>query len=154
VSYIADAFIVKEEKEKHQECNLVITTTSDLLLHAIQEEWGGDVLTIGYGLDVDILKEDALEKNLDIVCVRLLTKYPMASKSLKRNPLRAAQYFIRHPMMSKLLIKQKLLLRNTVNKFPYNERDHWINFTKCELCMVCNMPLLSHNFGELLSEKN
>ena len=49
------------------------------------------------------------------------------------------------------LIKQKILMKAAVNKYPYNERDHWISYSKCELCKVCNMPLLSHEFAERLA---
>ena len=132
--------------------NLRIRTTTDLLLFAIDNEWGGDALTIGYGLDVDVFNESSLEKNLDIICVRLLTSYPTASEHLKAYPFRAAKYFFTHPVMAKLLIKQKLQFRNAINKFPYNERDHWISYSKCELCKVCDMPMLSHEFGESLQK--
>jgi len=129
---------------------LLIRTRTPLLEHSVEHEWGGDVLSIGYGLDVDVYEESTLELNLDIVCVRLLARYPTASGSLRKDPLRALNYFLRHPLMSKLAIRQKLMLRNTVNKFPYNERDHWISYGKCELCKVCDMPLLSFEFGEQL----
>ncbi len=151
--YANNHFQITRSSELKPDRKLLIRTDSKLLSHSIKQDWGGDVLTIGYGIDIDVFDEQALEQNLDIVCVRLLTKYPTAKESMIKNPLRAMTYFIRHPMMSKLVLKQKLILRNEVNKFPYNERDHWINFTKCELCQVCNMPLFSFEFGESLNPK-
>jgi hypothetical protein len=129
---------------------LLIRTESHLLRFAVENEWGGDVLTIGYGIDVDVYDELTLEQNLDIVCVRLITRYPTASGTLKKDPVRAVSYFLKHPMMTQLAVKQKLMLRNAVNKFPYNERDHWISWSKCELCRVCDLPLLSWELGELV----
>ncbi|MBI3512252.1 MAG: MBL fold metallo-hydrolase [Bacteroidetes bacterium] len=129
---------------------LLITTRSHLLKFAIENEWGGDVLTIGYGLDVYVYEELTLEQNLDIVCVRLITRYPTTKGSLRKDPFRALNYFLKHPMMSKLALRQKLKMRNTINKFPYNERDHWISWSKCDLCKVCNLPLLSWELGEQL----
>jgi len=152
LDYENNKFIISNSKEMKADRKLLIRTDSKLLSHSISHDWGGDVLTIGYGIDVDVFDEKALEQNLDIVCVRLLTKYPTAKESLNKHPLRAMGYFLRHPMMGKLALKQKMKLRNEVNKFPYNERDHWINFTKCELCMVCNLPLFSFEFGESLKE--
>ena len=149
--YDNEKFYITRTKEIKKDRKLLITTDSKLLSHSISRDWGGDVLTIGYGIDVYVIDEKALEQNLDIVCVRLLTKYPTASESLSKHPLRAMSYFIRHPMMGKLALKQKITLRSAVNKFPYNERDHWINFTKCELCRVCNMPLFSFEYGESLT---
>jgi len=130
---------------------LHIRTKSHLLKYSFEREWGADAMTIGYGLDVDVFEELTLEKNLDIVCVRLLSRYPQASKYIIRQPFRTLNWFITNPMMSKLAIKQKLMLKAAVNKYPYNERDHWISYSKCELCKVCNMPLLSHEFAEGLT---
>lgn len=143
-------FVIERSQTAAADTRLLLRTRAVLLAHALNHDWGGDVLTIGYGVDVDIYDEPALEQNLDIVCVRLLTRYPTTSSSLKKDPIRALSYFIRHPLMSKLAIRQKLMLRNTVNKFPYNERDHWISWSKCDLCKVCDLPELSFRFGEQL----
>ncbi|MEO8150025.1 MAG: MBL fold metallo-hydrolase [Bacteroidia bacterium] len=144
-------FSVKNTKALSEKIKIVITTRSDLLEYAMDNLWGGDVLTIGYGLDVDVFDEPTLEKNLDIVCVRLLTRYPTTTDSLRKDPFRTLNYFFKHPMMSRLAIKQKLTMRNAVNKFPYNERDHWISYNKCELCKVCNLPELNFDFVEGLT---
>jgi hypothetical protein len=130
---------------------LLITTWSYLLQSCIDKEWGGDILTMGYGLDVYVYDEMTLEKNLDIVCVRLISRFPSAKTDLQKNPFRALKFYFKQPMLARLAIKQKLQLRCAVNKYPYNERDHWITYTKCELCKVCNMPLLSYEFGERMS---
>ncbi|MBI3501894.1 MAG: MBL fold metallo-hydrolase [Bacteroidetes bacterium] len=151
-------FNVRFEKNKFkvyrsaepQGTKLLIRTKYYLLKHSLENLWGGDVLTIGYGIDVDVFEEDVLEKNIDIVCVRLLARYPTTLESLRKDPFRALNYFAKHPMMSALAMKQKLMLKSAVNKFPYNERDHWISYSKCDLCQVCNMPLLSFEFGEKL----
>jgi hypothetical protein len=150
IQYDGNSFIVNVADTMFHNSKLLLKTDSKLLLYALDTIWGGDSLTIGYGIDVDIFDESALEKNLDIVCVRLITSYPTTSDNLRKEPFRAIKYFLTNPHLSKLAVKQKLMMRKTVNKFPYNERDHWISFTKCELCQVCNMPLLSFDFGERL----
>lgn len=146
VSYENNYFLVERSEKAAEKMKLQLRTTSTLLLHSVEHEWGGDALTIGYGMHVDVFDESALEKNLDMVCVRLLTRFPTTTKSLRRDPFRAMKYFIKHPLMSKLALMQKLRLKNSIVKYPYNERDHWLTFTKCELCQVCNMPLLSYEF--------
>jgi hypothetical protein len=148
VQFASGRFVVERDAQPHAGHRLLLRTKSNLLHYAVENIWGGDVLTIGYGIDVDVYDELTLEQNLDIVCVRLITRYPTAAGSLRKDPFRAIKYFIKHPMMSKLAIRQKLKLRNTVNKFPYNERDHWISWSKCDLCKVCNLPLLSWEMGE------
>jgi hypothetical protein len=129
---------------------LILTVDSKLLFHSLDREWGGDFLTIGYGMDIEVFEEQTLEKNLDIVCVRLLARYPHAFQTMIRQPLRTAKFFLTNPLLSKLYVKQKLRMRNEVNKYPYNERDHWISYSKCDLCQVCKMPLLSFELGEQL----
>lgn len=148
VRFTNGRFIVERNAQPDADHRLLLRTKSHLLHYAVENNWGGDVLTIGYGIDVDVYDELTLEQNLDIVCVRLITRYPTATGSLRKDPFRAINYFLKHPMMSKLAITQKLKLRNVVNKFPYNERDHWISWSKCDLCKVCNLPLLSWEMGE------
>jgi len=143
-------FIGEITSEITKDSLLSISTSSDLLFHSIENEWGGDVLTIGYGVEVEVFEEATLELNLDIVCVRLISRFPRTKDEVKKNPMRLIKYYYNNPMLAKLAIKQKLALRKLVNKIPYNERDHWISYTKCELCMVCNLPLLSYEFGENL----
>jgi hypothetical protein len=145
-----DAFTAVRATEAAENSILIIRTSTILLHYSLDNEWGGDALTIGYGIDVDVFSERALEKNLDIVCVRLLTRYPRASRQLAKRPFRALKYYFTNPMLGTLALKQKLKLKSQVNKFPYNERDHWITYTKCDLCHVCNMPLLSWELGESL----
>ena len=149
--YENNEFVVSLNSQVKPNIALYLVTTSQLLNYSLSNEWGGDALTIGYGVDVFVNDESILEKNIDIVCVRLICRYPSAKKQLKENPFRAVKYYFNNPMLGKLAITQKFRLKNTINKFPFNERDHWITYTKCELCQVCNMPLLSYEFGESLT---
>ncbi len=126
VKFDGNEFIVDRADAIAEHAILLVRTSSVLLHYSLDNEWGGDALTIGYGIDVDVLHEDALEKNLDIVCVRLLTRYPRASTQLMKRPLRALKYYFTNPILGTLALKQKFKLKSQVNKFPYNERDHWI----------------------------
>jgi hypothetical protein len=144
------SFVVTRSSTPFAGRKLNITTTSRLLNFSFEREWGADVMTIGYGIDVEVFEELTLEKNLDIVCVRLLSLYPKATDNLIKQPFRSVKWLVTNPIMSALAIKQKLSLRAAVNKYPYNERDHWISYSKCDLCKVCNMPLLSKEFAEQL----
>jgi hypothetical protein len=123
---------------------VVITTTARMLAYSLSRVWGGDALTAGYALTVEMFDLDALEKNLDIVCVRLITRYPVMREDILRQPLRAAKYFLTNPTIAALHVNQKVKLRPYVNRYPYNERDHWIAVTKCELCQVCKLPVIDN----------
>jgi hypothetical protein len=151
LQYVQNKFEVEIAESPPETSSLIISTTSELLLHSFSHEWGGDILTIGYGMDIDVFEEETLEKNLDIVAVRLLSRFPDTVKTLLKQPVRALKFFFSNPFLSKIYLKQKFTLRKHVNKFPYNERDHWISYSKCDLCQVCNLPLLSYELGQKLT---
>ena len=125
-----------------EEDRLLITTRAELVAKNLQKPWGGDLLSIGYGVSVDVYEELSLEKNLDIVAVRLISRYPIYRDDLLKYTGRMVKYYTANPSLTSLWLMQKLRLKPYVNKYPYNERDHWISYNKCELCKVCNIPQL------------
>lgn len=135
-------FTLSTGSETGKDRRVIITTTARMLAYSLMRVWGGDALTSGYGLTVEMFDLDALEKNLDIVCVRLITRYPIMREDILRQPLRAAKYFLTNPTIAALHVKQKVKLKPYVNRYPYNERDHWVATTKCELCQVCKIPVI------------
>jgi hypothetical protein len=129
---------------------LTLTTDSKILNYCFASEWGGDAIIIGYGAEITILDKSIIEESLDIICVRLLTRQPVASQQMKAAPLRALKYLINNPITTSWAIKQVVKSKNQVNKNPVNERSVWLRKTKCEICQVCNIPMLSDTFGESL----
>jgi hypothetical protein len=124
----------------NQDDRLVITTRASLLSLNLDKDWGGDLLSIGYGADIQVFEELSLEKNLDIVCMRLISRFPMFREDFVQHAGRIVRYYLTNPSIANLWITQKIKLRSYVNKYPFNERDHWITYNKCELCKVCNIP--------------
>ena len=129
---------------------LLLRTKSRFLNFSLDNEWGGDVFIGGYSLDMDVLKDIAMKENLDMACVRLLTDYPIGSETMRSEPLRAAKYLYNNPVLAKISFEQRFFAPKILNKIDYNERDRWINKSKCEICQICNIPLLSHELGEQL----
>lgn len=119
---------------------LLITTKAALLSLNLDKPWGGDLLSIGYGAQVEVFEERSLEKNLDIVCMRLISRFPMFHEDFRSHIGRMLKYYLGNPSLTNLWIYQKIKLRPYVNKYPFNERDHWITYSKCELCKVCKIP--------------
>lgn len=132
-------FSISDSQYPAATSRVVINTTARLLEYSLSRVWGGDVLQ-AYGFTVEMFDQDALDKNLDIVCVRLITRYPIMREDILKHKARAAKYFLTNPTIAQLQLKQKIMLKPYVNRFPYNERDHWIATSKCQLCKVCNMP--------------
>jgi hypothetical protein len=155
VRWEVDRFILIRSNEAMQKRKVLISTYGRKLKKCLEKQWGGDVITSGYALLVEIYDELSLEKNLDIVCVRLITRYPLARKDLTKFPLRALHFYLASPKSTSLWLQQKLTLRPHVNKYPFNERDHWITYNKCELCKVCHMPEVDQKIfhPQLLPEK-
>lgn len=128
----------------------MLRTKSRYLNFSLDNEWGGDVFIGGYSLDMDVLDEIAMKQNLDMACVRLLVCYPIGSETMLKEPARAAKYLYNNPVLARISFEQRFFAPKTLNKIDYNERDRWINKTKCEICQICDMPLLSHELGEQL----
>ena len=140
IAYLEGLFRISGNDCSTAEDRLVIKTRGHLLSKNLDKMWGGDLLSIGYGIDVEVFEELSLEKNLDIVCVRLISRYPVFKEDALKNISRVIKYYFRNPALTNLWIKQKIKLRPYVNKYPFNERDHWITYNKCDLCQVCKMP--------------
>lgn len=132
----------------HTGINLEIQTTSTNLFYAIKELWGGDVFFIGYGADIHIIEDDCIKDNLDILSLRILSRFPTAKGTVFKDPFRTLQYLYHNRVHSAIALKQKISLRNKVNKIPFNERSHWINKSKCEICLSCNLPLLTNELAQ------
>lgn len=144
--------MVRLTRSGHVQADSVLTLTTDskILNYCFASEWGGDAIIIGYGAEITILDKSIIEESLDIICVRLLTRQPVASQQMKAAPLRALKYLINNPITTSWAIKQVVKSNNQLNKNPVNERSVWLRKTKCEICQVCNIPMLSDTFGESL----
>jgi hypothetical protein len=140
ITYEDSAFVIRKSFVPLEDKRLLITITVNNLMYCLKKVWGGDVISIGYGLTVDVYDQLTLEKNLDIVCIRLITRYPIAKKEMPKSPLRVMKFYANNPKITTFWLKQKILLKPYVNKYPFNERDHWLTYSKCDLCAVCKMP--------------
>jgi hypothetical protein len=140
ISFQDGQAIVQRNDKQAENDRLIIETKASLVALNLGKEWGGDLLSIGYGINVHVFDESSLEKNLDLVCVRLISRFPNFKDDFLAHSPRAVKYYFSNPGLTNLWISQKLKLKPYVNKYPFNERDHWITCNKCDLCKVCNMP--------------
>jgi hypothetical protein len=140
INFTENKFAIMRSNKPLEDRRLLITTSAKKLLVSLQRVWGGDILTIGYGITVEAYDLLTLEKNLDIVCMRLITRYPIAKKDMPKEPFRVLRFYAQNPKITTFWLKQKMILKPYVNKYPFNERDHWLTYNKCNLCAVCKMP--------------
>jgi L-ascorbate metabolism protein UlaG (beta-lactamase superfamily) len=88
--------------------HLVLETTAARLRYAIGSPWGGDVLVIGYGCDLEIPDPALVQDGTAMRCVELLTRYPDAKRSLWQSPARMLRYVASTWFASKHKIIERL----------------------------------------------
>jgi beta-lactamase family protein len=128
---------VERSGEPSEDCLLIMDTSSEILRHSFGNEWGGDAIFIGYGCEIQMLDRRAAEKNLDLISVNLLTRYPTTRSSIKKNPLRALEYVIRTPLRRALALRRlKPHLAEGVNF----DRSTWLLRDQQEIRELCGLP--------------
>jgi L-ascorbate metabolism protein UlaG (beta-lactamase superfamily) len=132
---------------------LEIEMSSDILRYSFASEWGGDAVTIGYGCEIQILRKEIIESNLDVACVQLLTRIPSASRHWHNEPLRMARYVLSSPISRGWAAQAAW---NRLRGMPASTNDHndkmraWLFRTKCEVCRACDLPMLDERFAQTL----
>jgi len=132
---------------------LEIEVRSEILRCSLSSDWGGDALTIGYGCEIQIARKEIIESNLDVVCVQLLTRIPVASRHWRKEPLR----MVRHVLSSTISRGWAgQAAWNRLRGLPATTNDHndkmraWLFRTKCEVCRACDLPMLDEKFAQTL----
>ncbi len=122
--------------------DLRIEIKSDTLEYAIDNEWGGDAIIIGYGAEIFLEHEDAAKLEFENYCVRLLSRYPNTKEYLKKTPYRALKYLLsddtkRKNLVNRLFGRKEQIIDYTDPKL--SDRDLWLSKGKCEVCKACNI---------------
>jgi hypothetical protein len=136
--------VIKRSRTADAESILQIETSAQLLRYSFASDWGGDALTIGYGCDIQIAKPETIESSLDVVCMQLLTRIPVASRYWKAEPLRMARHVLGSPIsrrQTKTAILKRLLPR--APETPKDVMRQWLFRSKCEVCRACDLPMLN-----------
>jgi hypothetical protein len=96
--------VLERADGERADSRLRIETSSRVLRYSFSGEWCGDVITIGYGCEIHVADRDAVARQLDTACVRLLTRHPAASRQARREPLRAARYLASNPLTGRFAL--------------------------------------------------
>lgn len=134
------AFSISDTAE--QDIALLIELRSKTLLYALDNEWGGDAIIIGYGAEIFIFNEDAVRYEYENYCVRLLSRYPNTKEYLKKTPFRALKYLLSDDTKRRNLLNRAFGKPNKVLDYTdplLSKRDLWLNKSKCEVCKACNI---------------
>jgi len=102
---------------------LVLQTWSDLLFLALTDEYGRDLLCIGYGAQVHVHGIEAIEKNLHERLLELITPWSTWAERLERHPWRCANY-LAHDPGARLALRNKLWGRDH-SQSPLYALENW-----------------------------
>jgi L-ascorbate metabolism protein UlaG (beta-lactamase superfamily) len=129
------------DKNQDDDIDLLIEMRSDILLYSISNEWGGDAIIIGYGVDILINTEESITEEYENYCIRLLTRYPNTKEHLKKTPGRALKYLLSDKLKRKNLLNKLLGGTKSLSSFDPKlaDRDLWLNKSKCDVCKACNI---------------
>lgn len=150
VSFDGPDPVVWRTEEPVPGSRVLVETTSEILRCSFSSEWGGDAITIGYGAELFVNDEATINAGLDVICVRLLTRHPTTTRHMLFEPLRAARFLATNPLTRTWAFRQ---LRNPSRvQNEVTDRKEWLRRTKCEVCRVCDLPLLDHDFSESMND--
>ncbi len=122
--------------------DLRIEIKSTTLLYAIQNEWGGDAIIIGYGAEIFLSNTEVLDLEFENYCIRLLSRYPNTRKYLKKTPLRTLKYLWSDKIKRNNLVYAAFGMKHKVIDYfdkQLAERSLWLSKSKCEVCKACNI---------------
>lgn len=125
-----------------KDIDVLIELKSKTLSHAIDNEWGGDAIIIGYGAEIHIYNEDSIQFEYENYCVRLLSRYPNTKEYLKKSPFRALKYLLSDEIKRKNLLNKTMGNKDKIIDYTdslLSKRDLWLNKSKCDVCKACNI---------------
>jgi L-ascorbate metabolism protein UlaG (beta-lactamase superfamily) len=123
-----------------------IETTTAVLEASTQNDWGGDVLTIGYACDINVLNTQNPGKAR--LCVALLTRYPRPKSYALRYPIRTLDYLQQSAPM--VLARMKSKIRARLRGVPDEElitSSHWLTGNVEAIRKACRLPELHSDGG-------
>jgi hypothetical protein len=132
-------FEVVTTAEPSRESVASIETTTAVLETSIQNDWGGDVLTIGYACDINVLDHRSPGKAR--LCIALLTRYPRPKSYALRYPIRTLDYLQQSAPMVFARAKDKIRSRVLgVSDTDLITSPHWLTGNVEALRTACRLP--------------
>ncbi len=122
---------------------LTMVLTSEILQYSIGSDWGADVISIGYGAEINISAKKAAEVDLESVCMNLLACYPTLS-DLKKMPFRTLKFLLLNP--PKFTTSIRKLKKFNLESENY-DRKTWLLKDADEIRQRYKLPKLDQEFS-------
>jgi L-ascorbate metabolism protein UlaG (beta-lactamase superfamily) len=142
IDFRHNATVFSKAAIAEKDVDLLIEIKSQTIDYAINNEWGGDAIIIGYGAEVYIYNFDAVLFEYENYCIRLLSRYPNTKEYLRKTPFRALKYLISDEIKRKNLLNKALGQKDKIIDYTdalLGKRDLWLNKNKCDVCKACNI---------------
>lgn len=133
---------IERGEKVSEESLLTMSMTGERLAYSIGSDWGADVVSIGYGAEIEINDKRAAEVDLESICMNLLACYPTI-KDLKKTPFRTMQFLLLNPPRFTTSIRK-------IKKFNAEsenyDRKTWLLEKPDEIRRRYNLPELEKDF--------
>lgn len=133
---------IRRGEKPNDDSLLTMRLSSEILRYSIGSDWGADVVSIGYGADIQISKKRAAEVDLESVCMNLLACYPTI-KDLAKTPLRTMQFLLLNPPRFTTSIRK---LKKFNQESENYDRKTWLLKPAGEIRQRYALPELSGEF--------
>jgi hypothetical protein len=137
--WTGNSFRVTHSDAASPTSSVSIETTTTAIETSIGNDWGGDVLTIGYACDVTVL--DTRVPSRARLCIMLLTRYPQPRSYAFRYPVRTLDYLYQSAPMVIGRLKSKLRSRlGHNNDDNFITSSHWLTGNVEAIRNACGLP--------------
>jgi hypothetical protein len=142
ISFADGKTFIKRAETPSEESLLTMEMTSERLKYSIGSDWGADVVSIGYGAEINISDKRAAEVDLESICMNLLACYP-TMKDLKKTPFRTMQFLLLNPPRFTTSIRK---LKKFNQESENYDRKTWLLKNADEIRQKYDLPELSAEF--------
>jgi len=133
---------VRRAGEADEDSLLTMNLSSEVLRYSIGSDWGADVVSIGYGAEIDISGKKAAQVDLESTCMNLLACYP-TMKDLSKTPFRTMQFLLLNPPRFTTSIRR---LKKFNHESENYDRKTWLLKSADEIRRRYDLPELDAEF--------
>jgi len=142
ISFADGKAMIARSGKTDDESLLTMAMTSERLRYSIGSDWGADVVSIGYGAEINISGKKAAQVDLESICMNLLACYPTI-KDLKKSPLRTMQFLLLNPPRFTTSIRK---LKKFNQESENYDRKTWLLKDAAEIRRKYGLPELGKEF--------
>lgn len=133
---------IERSSAADEESLLTMNLSSDVLRYSIGSDWGADVVSIGYGAEIQISDKKAAQVDLESTCMNLLALYP-TMKDLRKTPFRTMQFLLLNPPRFTTSIRK---LKKFNHESENYDRKTWLLKSADEIRRKYELPELESEF--------